>query len=219
MMKASGRLDMSFLPAGIHTPAKSDLKNSCVDLTSSSALFVTHKKHACSHMHRCTCTYACMPSEPHKNLIFSGRPKSPGAVYCCATGKHTNLSIPDLHQQSRQTMCVHASDLCPPPEKNELQKQWSHSPIKASAYFITSFSIFKFQTQHVLISSCNFSVKSCGRIVQIGTEEVCTHGLLWFTEHACLIQPWGASARDLQKVNLEAQNETDVYNFFKHEIK
>ena len=33
MMKTSGRLDMSFLPAGIHAPAKSDFKNSCVDLT------------------------------------------------------------------------------------------------------------------------------------------------------------------------------------------
>lgn len=69
MMKMSGRVDMSFLPAGIHTPAKPDFKNSCVDLTAPRPpLWLLHTKtrihtHASTHLH----VHTRMSLHAHRN--------------------------------------------------------------------------------------------------------------------------------------------------------
>lgn len=96
MMKTSGSIDMSFPPAGIHTPAKSDFNNSCMNLTCppSSLFFCACAKtlsRACMYTPACAQTHAFASSLP-----FNAKPETLESVYCCAAGKPTNLSVPDL---------------------------------------------------------------------------------------------------------------------------
>lgn len=118
VMKTTGRVDMSFLPAGIHKPAKSDFNNICVDLTAPPPP-PTHKHihtHASTHMH------VRLHIETHKQeLLFNGIPKTLKAVYRCATGKPTNLSNADLLYTANLPNCAGSCIRLVPP--TVLQKQ------------------------------------------------------------------------------------------------
>lgn len=135
--------------------------------------FCTHK-HTFTHLQVHTLSScACVRIETHKQeLLFNGRPKTLEAVYCCATGKPTNLSIPDLlYTSDLASLCVRMHQISPPQLASETMIQLSYQ--RGPLIIICLFHLALFEIQQILINSCNFSVKRLQRVIlKTGAEKL-----------------------------------------------
>lgn len=144
MMKTSGSIDMSFPPAGIHKPAKSDFNNSCMNLTCppSSLFFCACAKtlsRACMYTPACAQTHAfastvflLMPNQRPWNLFTAVLLESPPIFQFQICFKWT-----------WRTVCGYSRLVL-------LQKQWSSGPL--IIFFFLNLLFYSVTGQQILIN-------------------------------------------------------------------